>query len=141
MMHKISLILLFLIGLNTQAQNITGQWITIDDKTKEKKSIIEIYQQEDQYFGKIIQILNPLKKNKVCSDCTGDKKNKPILGMVILENLKKDTNEFNEGTILDPNNGKTYSCYVKLENQNTLKVRGYIGISLLGRTQYWQKVK
>ena len=63
-------------------------------------------------------------------------KNKPIIGLVVIENIKKDGNKFNGGTVLDPDNGETYKCNLKLKN-NKLEVRGYIGFSLLGRTQYW----
>jgi len=66
-------------------------------------------------------------------------KDKPIAGLVIIENLTEDGDEFNGGTIMDPENGKTYKCYIELLDDGKLKVRGYLGISLLGRTQYWRR--
>lgn len=120
------------------AQSIIGEWETFDDETGDKTSIVEIYNKNDKYFGKITHLyLDPL--DSVCDKCEGDKFNQPIIGLVIIENLVKDDDEFNNGTILDPNNGKTYKCYIELENPNEIKLRGYIGFSLLGRTQYWQR--
>ncbi|RNC92746.1 MAG: DUF2147 domain-containing protein [Allomuricauda sp.] len=124
-----------LIGL---AQTITGEWETYDDATNEKKALIEIYETQGRYFAKIVKsyISDPSAR---CDQCKGDKKNKPIAGLVIIEDLKKDGDEFNGGTIMDPENGKTYKCYLELLADGKLKVRGYLGISLLGRTQYWRK--
>lgn len=136
---KITLLAL-LLPLFAFSQNIIGKWKTIDDKTGKAKSVIEIYEEDGKYFGKIVEILTPGKENSLCDLCSGDKKDKPVLGMVILMDLEKDGDEWNDGEILDPNEGKTYSCYVSLESNDKLKVRGYIGFSLLGRTQYWYKV-
>ncbi|MDV7137363.1 DUF2147 domain-containing protein [Maribacter sp. TH_r10] len=117
-------------------QSITGQWETYDDETKEKKAIIEIYKTDNLYFAKIVKSFKS-DKNAVCDNCKGAKKGKPISGLVIIENIKKDDDEFNGGTILDPENGKIYKCYLELVNKNKLKVRGFLGVSLFGRTQYW----
>lgn len=117
---------------------IEGKWKTIDDETKQAKSIVEIYKKGDQYYGKISQLLvKPANPN--CVECKDDRKNKPILGMEIIKGLKKDGNEFTDGTITDPKTGKTYNCTIK-RNGDKLNVRGYMGVSLLGRTQVWQKV-
>ena len=62
------------------------------------------------------------------------------MGMIVIKGLKKDGDEYNGGKILDPNNGKLYKCYIELEEDDKLKVRGYIGLALLGRTQYWYRV-
>ena len=129
------LILLIITGI-TNAQSIIGEWETFDDKTKEKKSIVEIYREGDTYFGKILETFTG-ETNEICDQCSGDKYNQPIIGLLIIENLKEDGEEFNSGTILDPENGETYKCYLELETENKLKVRGYIGVSLFGRTQYW----
>ncbi len=123
------------------AQDVIGKWKTIDDDTGEAKSIVEIYKQDGKIYGKVVDILNPDKKNATCEKCPGDAKDKPIQGLVILKDLKKDGDEYSGGTIMDPNNGKVYKCYIALENPDKLKVRGYIGFSLLGRSQYWQRVK
>jgi len=120
----------------TYGQSIIGQWETFDDETQAKKSVIEIYNTNNLYFAKIVESFVS-EKNAVCETCTGKNKNKPIIGLIIIENLKKDGDEFTGGTIMDPENGKTYRCYLKLINSNKLKVRGYLGLSLFGRTQYW----
>lgn len=132
------LLFLFIISLslNSNGQNIIGQWETFDDKNKEKKGTIEIYKKESLYFAKIIKSFSG-EKNALCKTCKGNKKDSPIIGLVIIENLKKDGKEFNGGTILDPENGKVYKCYLKLINNKKLKVRGYLGFSVFGRTQYW----
>jgi uncharacterized protein (DUF2147 family) len=129
---------LFIITLSitTNGQTIIGQWETYDDKTNEKKAIIEVYKTDDFYFAKIVESFVG-EKNAICETCKGTQKDKPIIGLVIIENIKKDGKEFNGGSILDPENGETYKCYLKLINKNKLKVRGYLGFSLFGRTQYW----
>ncbi|MEO9890901.1 DUF2147 domain-containing protein [Aurantibacter sp.] len=130
-------ILFFLtFSFTTHGQSIIGQWETFDDKTEEKKSVIEIYESNNLFFAKIVESYVS-EKNAVCETCTGKNKNKPIIDLIIIENLKKDKDEFNGGTIMDPENGKTYKCYLELMNTNKLKVRGYLGFSLFGRTQYW----
>ncbi|MBI5481499.1 MAG: DUF2147 domain-containing protein [Deltaproteobacteria bacterium] len=115
-----------------------GRWKTIDDSSGKAKSIVEIYDRGGKLYGKIIKlILEPGEDpNPKCDKCKGDKKDKPVIGMVILEGLWREGDEWKGGTILDPDNGKTYRCKLKLE-KGKLKVRGYIGVSLLGRTQYW----
>lgn len=130
--------LLFIMTLSTviNGQTIVGQWETYDDETKEKKAVIEVYQTNNRYFAKIVKSFIG-EKNAICETCKGTKKDKPIIGLVIIENIKKDGNEFNGGSILDPENGKIYKCSLKLIHINKLKVRGYLGFSLFGRTQYW----
>jgi len=135
------LILLLTLPLISFSQEVIGKWKTIDDVTGNAKSIVEVYEENGKVYGKVSKILTVGEENKVCSECKGDLKNEPITGMVILQNLSKDGDEWNGGTILDPNNGKTYKCYITLENDEKLKVRGYIGFSLIGRTQYWYKVE
>lgn len=135
-------ILLLMAGIQTaQSQTVLGKWKTIDDETGSAKSIVEIYEQNNKVYGRVLQILEKGKENKTCENCKGDKKDKPIKGLVIIEGLSKDGDTWEDGTILDPKNGKEYKCHISLENTNKLKVRGYIGFSLLGRTQYWTRVE
>ncbi|HFX17809.1 MAG TPA: DUF2147 domain-containing protein [Flavobacteriales bacterium] len=124
-----------------QAQSVIGQWQTIDDETNKPKSIIEIYKDGDKYYGKIVKLLTEENKDGVCHTCETKYKDKNIIGLVILKDLKKDGDEYGDGEIMDPKNAKTYSAYIKLESPDKLKVRGYIGMSWLGRTQYWYRVK
>lgn len=127
--------------ISMQAQSVIGKWKTIDDETGAAKSIVEIYQNNGKVYGKVVQVLEKGKEDKVCEECKGDKKNKPIKGMVIIDGLSKSDDEWDGGKILDPKSGKEYKCVISLENENKLKVRGYVGFSLLGRTQYWTRVK
>ena len=120
------------------AQSIIGEWETFDDLTGDKLSIVEIYNINDIYFGKITYLFKD-SLDSVCNQCEDDNYNKPIIGLVIIKNLIEDDGEYNDGTILDPNNGKSYKCYLELIGNNKLKLRGYIGFSILGRTQYWQR--
>ena len=141
-MKTILLLLNLFIFNSLFAQNtVIGKWKTIDDKTGKPKSIIEIYEKDGKIYGKIIDILNPANKKNLCTECSGTEKNKPVMGMVLINGLTKDNDEYNGGTIIDPTNGKIYKCYIALEAQDKLKVRGYIGLSILGRTQYWYRIK
>lgn len=132
--------ILITIGFS-EAQTIFGKWYSIDEDTKKKESIIEIYKKEGKAYAKIISVLDESKQDNVCTKCKGSRKNKPILGMNILTGLKKKDDEWSGGKILDPKNGKEYKCYIKLLNKNTLKVRGYLGFSMLGRTVTWKRVE
>jgi len=118
---------------------IEGKWKTIDDETKQAKSIVEIYKKSDgKYYGKVSQLLiKPANPN--CTSCKDDRKGKPILGLEIIRGLAKDGDEFTGGTITDPKTGKTYKCTIT-KSGDKLNVRGYMGVSILGRTQVWQKV-
>ena len=119
------------------AQDVVGKWKTIDDETGKPKSVVEIFKKDGKIYGKVIEIVDPTKQDATCLDCPEYAKGKPIIGLVILRGLTKDGDEYSGGTILDPNNGKEYKCLIALEGKNKLKVRGYIGFSLLGRSQYW----
>ena len=109
----------------------------MDDETGKAKSIVEIYQEDGKVYGKIVELIDPSEPNPLCKECKGKLKDEPIIGLTVIDGLTADGDEYNGGSILDPNNGKSYKCYIVLEDDDTLKVRGYIGFSLLGRTQYW----
>lgn len=121
-----------------------GQWKTIDDKTNQEKSLVEIYEENGELKGKIIKLMHPSANDPepTCHACPDEFKNKPIVGLVFLWGLKKNGNEYTDGQILDPKNGKIYKAKISLnEDGNKLNVRGFIGFSLLGRTQVWLKNK
>lgn len=130
-----------LIGTFVFGQSPVGTWKTIDDETGKAKSHVEIFEKDGKLYGKVVKILTPGKENAKCDKCGGALKGKPINGMVILNGLKKDGNEWNGGKIIDPNTGKEYKASLKLNGKDKLDVRGYIGISLVGRTQTWQKLQ
>ncbi|MDQ1805464.1 MULTISPECIES: DUF2147 domain-containing protein [Chryseobacterium] len=138
-MRKLLFTLAFSLASILSFAQIEGKWKTIDDETKQAKSIVEIYKKTDgTYYGKVSQLLiKPADPN--CTNCKDDRKGKPILGLEIIRGLKKEGDEFTGGTITDPKTGKTYKCTIT-RSGDQLNVRGYIGLSLLGRTQTWQKV-
>jgi uncharacterized protein (DUF2147 family) len=124
-----------------QNKTVLGKWKCIDDQTGKELGTVQIYEEDGIVYGKVIEIANHKNRDKRCNNCQGVDKDHPILGLTIIRGLKKDGNEYNGGKILDPKHGKYYKCYINLENEDKLKVRGYIGISLFGRTQYWHRVK
>lgn len=140
-MTKFLMMIAIFIGsvMGANAQSVVGKWRTIDDATGQEKSIVEIYKQNGKYFGKVIKVLNPSKPNPTCDKCPGDDKGKPVEGLVIIKDLQKKGDEYTGGKITDPQSGKQYKCTIKLNGSDKLDVRGYVGISLIGRTQTWLK--
>ena len=134
-MHLILWSLLWLI----QTAPVTGTWVSIDDETGVEKSEITLYESEGKLYGKVKRLLLPEDQGKLCVNCKGAEKNKSIEGLVIVKGLSKDGETWTDGKIMDPANGKNYDCTISLENSNTLKVRGYLGFSFLGRTQTWKR--
>ncbi|MEO8151675.1 MAG: DUF2147 domain-containing protein [Rhizobacter sp.] len=123
-----------------------GLWKTIDDATKTEKSQVRITETNGVLSGHIEKLLAPdAKQDAVCDECTGDRKGKPIVGMAIISGVKKNAETdglWDGGTILDPNNGKTYKLRLKpSEDGKKLEVRGYIGAPLFGRSQTWIKAE
>ena len=141
MKHLCTLILILVFNSTSFCQTIFGKWNSFDEETNKIESTIEIYKKDGKAFAKIISIVDPERQNATCFKCKGKRKDEPILGMNILTGLVEDGNEWSGGKILDPKNGKEYKCYIKLLDQNTLKLRGYIGFSLLGRTAIWKRAK
>jgi len=140
-MKKLSaIVLLVVVSVSLNAQTIVGKWKTIDDETGKPKSIVEIYQKGNEYYGKIIKLFREPSESQdpACEKCEDDRKGKKITGMEIIRKMKKNGNEYEDGTILDPKKGKVYDCKIWLEG-STLKVRGYI--AFLYRTQTWQSYK
>ncbi|NOZ00881.1 MAG: DUF2147 domain-containing protein [Deltaproteobacteria bacterium] len=126
-----------------EALSPVGKWKTIDDDTGKPKSIVEIWERGGKVYGKILRLFRGPSEDQdpKCDKCEGFRKDKRIIGMTIMWGLSRDDDEWSGGKILDPDNGKIYRCYIEVqEGGKKLKVRGYIGISLLGRTQYWLKV-
>ncbi|MFT7901207.1 DUF2147 domain-containing protein [Tenacibaculum ascidiaceicola] len=139
-MKKILFALLFTtVSFSMSAQTIFGKWENRDEETNKVDSVIEVYKKDGKAYAKIIEITDKNRQEAVCDKCNGKRKNNPILGMNILTGLKKDGDEWSGGKILDPKNGKEYKCYIKLENDNKLKIRGYIGFAAFGRTAYWHR--
>lgn len=121
------------------AQNpLLGEWITVDDATGEQKSIVSIYQADNgKYYGTIIQLLEENGETAVCTECTGEDHNKPIVGLTIIRDMQLKDNELRGGKVLDPDNGKFYYAKVYLKD-GKLILRGSLDkAGLLGRSQTW----
>jgi uncharacterized protein (DUF2147 family) len=117
-----------------------GSWKTIDDHDGSVRAVVEVYAVGDELQGKIVQTFpRPGQEPKtVCDKCSGERKNQPIIGMVFLWDLKRDGDVWRHGEILDPDNGTVYDAKIKLvDGGQKLEVRGFLGLSLLGRTQTW----
>ncbi|RPE81370.1 DUF2147 domain-containing protein [Vulcaniibacterium tengchongense] len=142
MRTKLLALLLLALPLAAFAQGASpvGSWTTIDDKTQKPKSVVEIYQAKDGTLaGRVAEILQSDRgPNPVCDKCTGERKGKPVKGMVILWGVRQKGDSWEGGQILDPASGKVYSVKVRpIEDGKKLEVRGFLGFSLLGRTQTW----
>ena len=123
-----------------------GLWKTIDDETKKEKSLIRITESGGVFTGKLEKLLDPATKpDAVCDKCSDERKDKPLLGMLLIKGVKQsesDKDRWDGGEILDPNNGKTYKLRLTpADGGKRLDVRGYIGTPMLGRAQTWIRVE
>ena len=118
-----------------------GLWKTIDDATNKPRSLIRISDKNGELIATIEKGLLPTDTpNDACDKCTDDRKGKPLIGMVIMDGMKAKGDTFEGGHILDPDNGEIYNCKIKLDGTgNKLEVRGFIGVSLFGRSQVWTR--
>ena len=136
-------ILLMGISFSSSAQDISGVWKTVDDKSGNPKGLIEIKSiANNTYTGTIIKLfpLQGVTVVDISQNCPAPYTNQPMLGMQVLTQLKyiPETDSYDGGKILDPRAGKIYSAKVKLQNNGKhLRIRGYIGMSSLGRNQIW----
>ena len=145
--HTLTLVAAIGLGLGAQLAHAqatpVGLWKTIDDETKQEKSYVRISESGGAVSGKIEKLLDPAKQDAVCDKCSDERKDKPVLGMTIIKNVKRDATDatrWDGGEILDPNNGKTYK--VRLTPQDggkALEVRGFIGPFY--RNQTWIRVE
>lgn len=144
MLSRVLLLLLFFTGLSlssfAQKDKLEGQWYNA-----EKTAKINIYKGTDgKFWGKIVWLKEPEKNGRPKTDehnPKADKRNTPLLDLAILKHFEKNgENEYKDGEIYDPKNGKTYSCKITHKGE-TLAVRGYVGISMIGRTTTWERVK
>ena len=140
----IGVLLLSAVSSFSFAEDITGLWQTIDDKTGAPKGLVEIRKENDTYVGKIVKVTPRAgyTPKETCVDCPPPYTNKPIIGLDVVTGLKStDGLNYTSGRILDPNTGKLYSMKAKLSsNGKRLHLRGYLGISALGRNQIWIRV-
>ena len=141
-MRKIILLAMLFIATiaNCQIEKIVGRWTTIDDEKNIPVSIINIYRGNDgKYYGQIEKILVKGEENKICKACKGELRNKPVVGIVNVQNMEWRDGKLQGGTILDPNNGKTYYAKMWLDPQTgKLILRGSLDKrGILGRNQEW----
>ena len=131
--------LLFWTLLANAQTSVLGKWKTVDDETGEEKSVIEIFERNGEVFGKIVKIFTQEDPDPICEECPADdpRHRRKIIGMEIIQNMEKVGNEYSQGSILDPQDGKIYRCKLWTEDEK-LKVRGYWGPFY--RTQTWKKV-
>ena len=137
---KFALLLLLCFSLSGLKSQIIGFWKVPDEHDGIVKSIVEIYEYNNKYYGRVAQVLDS-SKHTHCENCVGDKKDKPLTGMRILDDFTITENGGIDGTVLNPGSGKTYSCYLELESPDKLKLRGYMGIPAIGKTLYWTRHK
>lgn len=137
-MKQLLSVSLIFISTTIFSQSIVGQWKTIDDNTGKTRSIVEIYEKEGLYHGKIVKLFREPgeEADPVCDECEDYRKGQKIIGMEIISKMKynKGDDEYKKGEIMDPENGNIYDCRIWIENGN-LKVRGYL--LFFYRTQTW----
>lgn len=115
-----------------------GLWRTIDDKTHKPRGTVRIYEENGEYFGRIESSFDPAERDKICEKCSGDRKNKPVIGLVIMRGMMRHGAEYGGGEILDPENGTTYKCRFTLSGDGErLIVQGYFLVPIIGRSQIW----
>lgn len=138
----IALLTLLIVTSITYSQSCAGKWVTIDDETGTKKSVVELYKKDGVLYGKIIKLYPREGRgpNPKCTLCPDDRKDQPLVGLQIIRDMKWDGSEWEDGTIIDPQKGKIYTAALWLnpDNPNRLNVRGYAGIFY--RTQTWIRV-
>ena len=140
----VTLSLGLLAGMAQAQSTPVGVWKTIDDETKKEKSLVRITEGGGVISGKVEKFLDPASKaDAVCDKCTDERKDKPIMGMTLVRNIKQNADNkevWDGGDILDPNNGKVYKLRLKpLDGGKALEVRGYIGPFY--RNQTWIRVE
>jgi len=141
-MKNVALLMLICFAFaKAYSQDVTGKWKTIDDKSGEVKSHVEIYKQGNKYYGKVLKVLSKnAPADAKCEACEGRLKDQPIEGMVIINGLEKKGKMYKDGVVIDPENGKSYECKIWLneDNPDLLMVRGYV--LFLYRTQTWERM-
>jgi len=128
----------------TYQHSPVGRWVTMDEATGKPASIVILREENGRITGTIEKVYDPYPResNPRCTACNGALKDKPMVGMKILWDVLRRGDGWSGGMIFDPDSGKTYNCSLALENGGSkMKIRGFIGVSLFGRTQYWQREK
>jgi len=119
-----------------------GLWRSLDDKTGHTRGLIRIALERGRYVGRIEWTDNPEDQTNLCTHCPGDRKDTPIIGLAIIRDVERVGETYVNGEILDPRNGATYACTLRVEDDGrVLVVRGYLGIPLLGGSRRWLRAQ
>ncbi len=136
-------LILLVMCVSASAQGLSspvGLWRTVDDKTGQETGLVRLFEANGALYGRIEKIFNPARARLTCVKCDDDRKSKPLVGLDFLRGLQRDGDVWDGGTILDPETGSIYKSSVRLgDGGQKLIVRGYIGISMLGRSQTWTR--
>jgi uncharacterized protein (DUF2147 family) len=134
-------LLIRIAGAQNPPATPAGIWQTFDDDTHERKALVEISEHDGELSGRIVKLFRAPGEdpNPVCNKCADERHNQPVLGMTILTGMHRHGDEWDGGEILDPEEGKLYRSKLHVNADGKLELRGYIGISLLGRTQVWER--
>ena len=136
-MRNLVVLLTVLFSLSSFAQ-IEGRWKVVDFKTGNLRTVIQIYKKPDgKFYGRIAEVHEKIPSPN-CEKCPGEFKNAPVIGLEIIQGLvAKGNGKWEDGKVIDPESGKFYSCKASLTKTGDLNLRGYLGISLLGRRETW----
>jgi uncharacterized protein (DUF2147 family) len=127
---------------NQASSSPVGRWKTIDDVTGKAKSIVAIHEDNGKLYGTIETLFNPPVPNPTCYLCSGERKDHPLVGLQVLWGFQRDGNQWSGGQVLDPETGKIYRASLILEDGGKgLRLHGYIGIPLFGRTEHWVRAE
>jgi uncharacterized protein (DUF2147 family) len=134
----LALLLIAPAGALAQSASPVGMWRTFDDRTGKERGLVRIYEANGRLYGNVEATIDPAEAKRTCTKCEDDRKDRPLIGLNIIRGLHRDGDAWDGGTILDPGTGEVYRCSIHLEDGGRrLVVRGYLGISLLGRSQTW----
>jgi uncharacterized protein (DUF2147 family) len=124
----------------SDASSPVGIWKTVDDKTGKPRSLVRVYESEGKLFARIEQSLVPGDEARTCTKCPGERKDQPLMGLEFMRGMTFADGAYRGGDILDPDSGSIYRCTFRLVDGGTrLRVRGFLGVSLFGRSQTWER--
>ncbi len=128
-------------AINAAAPSPAGVWQTVSDSTGKPSAIVEVFESGGKFHGRIVQLLDE-DPGTICTQCPGALKGQPLVGLVFLTGLSAEGDEFTGGEILDPDDGRTYRARIQvIDGGAKLKVRGFLGLSIFGRTQIWLRIR
>ena len=129
---------------SAQLATPAGLWKTHSDRTGEADGLVRIMEERGEFVGRVEKVFSPPNEspNPRCDRCSGELRDQPVVGMAILRGIRREQDDFTQGTILDPDDGETYRCTVTMKDGgNRLEIRGYLGLPVFGRTQTWTRVE